>query len=135
MKSIVAGMLTSIATLGLLTACGSDSTAKSNTSSAGATISTDATATSDATPSTGFLFPGEGTVPTNGTAAGDATAGATIPATVVDQMIAQFEAAGMKVDKACFTSLLKDASLRKLVEAGGTPNQEAIQKFFTCLST
>ena len=41
----------------------------------------------------------------------------------------------MKVDKACFTALLQDESLRKMVEAGGAPNQEAIQKFFTCLST
>ncbi|HEY0518219.1 MAG TPA: hypothetical protein VGC84_01910 [Ilumatobacteraceae bacterium] len=134
MKSIAAGMLASIAALGLLSSCGSDSAAKSDTSSAGATISAGATVPTDATASTGYLFPGEHVTPGTDSVPASAPAGGTIPASVVDQMIAQFEAAGMKVDKACFTALLKDDSLRKLVQAGGTPNQEAISKFFTCLS-
>jgi hypothetical protein len=43
----------------------------------------------------------------------------------------------MKVDKACFTALLTDESVRKLVEAGstGTPTPELTQKFLACLST
>ena len=40
---------------------------------------------------------------------------------MIDQMISQLEANGMKVDKACFTALLQDESLRKLVEASGAP--------------
>ena len=38
---------------------------------------------------------------------------------MIDQMIAQFEAAGMKVDKECFTALLSDEALREMVAAGG----------------
>jgi hypothetical protein len=50
-------------------------------------------------------------------------------------MISQFEAAGMKVDRACFTSLLSDDSLRKLVEGdNGSPSPEIIQKFLTCIT-
>jgi ABC-type glycerol-3-phosphate transport system substrate-binding protein len=61
--------------------------------------------------------------------------GETLPQEVIDKAIADFEAAGMKVDKACFTALLKDDSLRQLAEAGGTPTPDVIKKFFTCLST
>ena len=60
----------------------------------------------------------------------------TIPQETIDLMISQFEAAGMKVDRACFTSLLSDESLRKLVEGGenGSPSPEIIQKFLTCIT-
>jgi hypothetical protein len=139
MKSIVAGVLATITAVGLLSACGDD---------------VKLTVPQDTTPSTGFVIPDDVTLPDDVTIPSDITLpdgvtlpdGATIPAgalpsdvsiptEVIDQMIAQFEAAGMKVDKECFTALLKDESLRKLVEAGGTPNQEAIQKFFSCIST
>jgi ABC-type glycerol-3-phosphate transport system substrate-binding protein len=95
MKPIVAGVLASIAALGLLTACGDDAKV---------------------------------TVPTNNT-------DDSIPQALIDQMIAQFEAAGMTVDKECFTKLLSDESLRNLVAAGGAPSQEAMQKFFACIKT
>ena len=39
-------------------------------------------------------------------------------------MIAQFEAAGMKVDKACFTELLADDGLRKLVRPAERPRRK-----------
>ena len=116
MKPIIAGVLASITALGLLAGCGSDS--KSS-------------ATSNSTASTGFVIPEELTIP----AGASIPSGASFPTAAIDAMIAQFEAAGMKVDKACFTALLKDDSLRKLVEAGGTPNQDVIKKFFSCLAT
>lgn len=117
MKSIVGTALASVVALGLLAACGSDSDTKS-------------TAPSATTLPPGVTFPEEVSIP-----AGAIASGVTISEVTVDQMIAQFEEAGMKVDRTCFNALLKDESLRKLVEAGGTPNQEAIQKFFTCLGT
>jgi len=60
----------------------------------------------------------------------------TIPEQTIDLMIQQFEAAGLKVDRACFETLLSDPSLRKLVEAGvnGTPTPELIQKFLACIT-
>ena len=134
MKRIVAGALATIATLGLLSACGSD--AKES-------------ATDDTSVGSGITLPTGLTIPP-GLSLPDISlpdislpdislpidvSNVSIPQQVIDQMIAQFEAAGMKVDKACFTALLQDESLRKLVEAGGTPNQDAIKKFFTCLST
>ena len=63
-------------------------------------------------------------------------AGGTIPEATIDLMIAQFEANGLKVDKACFTALLSDESMRKLVAAssGGTPSPEVIQKFISCMT-
>jgi ABC-type glycerol-3-phosphate transport system substrate-binding protein len=134
MKRIVAGALATIATLGLLSACGSD--AKES-------------ATDDSAAGSGITLPAGITLP-DGITIPDISipdvslpdvslpidvSNVSVPQQVIDQMIAQFEAAGMKVDKACFTALLSDESLRKLVEAGGTPNQDAIKKFFTCLST
>jgi len=60
----------------------------------------------------------------------------TIPEQTIDLMIQQFQAAGLKVDRACFETLLSDPSLRKLVEAGshGTPTPELIQKFLACIT-
>lgn len=124
MKSIITGALASITALGLLAGCGSDSKSSATSDSV-------SNATNDSTASTGFVFPTELTVP----AGVSIPSGASLPEAAIDAMIAQFEAAGMKVDKACFAALLKDDSLRKLVEAGGTPNPDVIKKFFTCLST
>jgi hypothetical protein len=62
----------------------------------------------------------------------------TIPQETIDLMIAQFEAAGMKVDRDCFTKLLSDQSLRKLVEdagkGSGSLSPDIITKFLACLS-
>lgn len=120
MKPIVAGVLATITALSLLPACGSDAKL---------------TLPADSTSSISFTIPEEVTIPAGATIpTGAIPSDATIPQAAIDQMITQFEQAGMKVDKACFTALLKDESLRKMVEAGGTPNQGAIQKFLTCLS-
>jgi hypothetical protein len=133
MKSIVAGALATITALGLLSACGDDvklTVPDDTTVSSGVVIPDDVTLPAGITLPDGITIPDDVTIP-----AGGLPADVSIPQEVIDQMIAQFEAAGMKVDKACFTALLKDESLRKLVEAGGTPNQDAIQKFFTCITT
>ena len=124
MKRIVAGTLATIATLGLLSACGDD---------AKLTVPDDSSAAAGVTLPTDVTLPGDISLPDVSLPID--VSDVSIPQQVIDQMIAQFEAAGMKVDKECFTALLEDESLRKMVEAGGTPNQEAIQKFFTCLST
>jgi hypothetical protein len=121
MKPIVAGLVATIAALGLLSACGDDA---------------EVAVPNDTTASTEIVLPDDITIPAGATIpAGGLPSDVSIPQEAIDQMITQFEAAGMKVDKACFTALLKDESLRKMVEAGGTPNQEAIQKFFTCITT
>ena len=137
MKPIVAGVLASIAALGLLTACGDDPIA---------TVPTNNTIPTDVTFPDGLTLPGDVTIPDDISIPGDITipdditipagsipSDASIPEALIDQMIAQFEAAGMNVDKACFTELLSDESLRNLVAAGGAPSQEAMQKFFACI--
>lgn len=120
MNRIVAVSLPSIVVLGLLSACGDSKSASSST-------------VSDSAPTgTGFVFPEEtSTVP------GANPSGATVPQATIDLMISQFEANGLKVDKACFTALLKDPAMIKLVEAssGGTPTPEIIQKFVGCIGT
>lgn len=117
MKPIVAGLFASITILTLLPACGSDS-------------KTAAPSTSATVP--GLTLPDEASLPSGVSLPSDFT----IPEQTIDLMIQQFEAAGMKVDRACFTALLSDDSVRKLVEAGstGTPTPELTQKFFACLS-
>ncbi len=143
MKPIVAGVLASIAAVGMLTACGDDpikSLPTSNTVPTGVTlpegvsIPTDLTIPDSVTiPDLGTI-PGGGTIPDLGTIpAGGLPSDVSVPQALIDQMIAQFEAAGMTVDKDCFTDLLSDESLRNLVAAGGAPSQEAIQKFFACV--
>ncbi len=124
MKPIVAGLLASLAALTLLPACGSD---KNNTTAATGETSVTAGTAPD------FTFADEVSVPSGISLPSDFT----VPQQTIDLMIKQFEAAGMKVDKACFTALLSDDSVRKLVEAGtnGTPTAELVQKFFSCLST
>ncbi len=127
MKRIVAGALATIATLGLLSACGDDIKVSAPNASANDTSAAAGITVPDVTIPPGLTLP-DGSLPID-------VSNITVPEQVIDQMIAQFEAAGMKVDKACFTALLKDESLRKMVEAGGAPNQDAIKKFFSCLST
>jgi hypothetical protein len=126
MKPNITGMLATIAVVGLLSACGGGNKLS---------LPTADTATLGTTP-TGITLPGGLTIPDNITIPAGATlpSNVSVPQNAIDLMIAQFEAAGMKVDKACFTKLLSDDSLKKLVAAGGTPSQEAIQKFFSCIT-
>jgi ABC-type phosphate transport system substrate-binding protein len=124
MKRLVAAALTSIAAVGLLSlsACGDSKKSGSPT------------IVSDSAPTgTGSVAPDDGTTPPGDTIA---STGLTVPQATIDLMIAQFEQNGIKVDKACFTALLKDDSLRKLLEAsnGATPSPEVIQKFIGCLA-
>ena len=117
MKRLVAAAIASVATLGLLSACGDSKSSLTPT----------------VPPSVlpGGTLPGEATLP-GGTIL---PSGATIPEATIDLMISQLEASGMKVDKACLTALLSDESMRKLVAAssGGSPSPEVIQKFISCI--
>ena len=133
MKPIVAGVLASVAALGLLTACGDDpikTLPTDNSIPTGVTFPDDITIPDDVTIPEGATIPEGDTIPSGGL-----PSDASIPQALIDQMIAQFEAAGMTVDKECFTNLLSDESLRNIVAAGGAPSQEAIQKFFACIKT
>jgi hypothetical protein len=60
----------------------------------------------------------------------------TVPQDIIDLMIKQFQDAGMNVDRACFSNLLSDESVRKLVSSSGagSPSPELIQKFLTCIT-
>jgi hypothetical protein len=117
MKRLVAAAIASVATLGLLSACG-DSKSSLTPTVAPSVVP-------------GGTLPGEATLP-GGTIL---PSGATIPEATIDLMISQLEASGMKVDKACLTALLSDESMRKLVAAssGGSPSPEVIQKFISCI--
>jgi ABC-type glycerol-3-phosphate transport system substrate-binding protein len=128
MKRVVATAFASIAALGLLSACGDSKSVLPPSASASA--NTDVS--ESAPPNSGFIFPEETT-----TVPGAANpSGITVPQATIDLMIQQFEANGLKVDKACFTELLKDPALTQLIEAsGGTPSPEVIQKFIGCLGT
>ena len=100
MKRLVATALASVATLGLLSACGDS---KSELASH--------RAPSSRTPRCPRGNHGaRGHAPLIGCRWH-------LPEATIDLMIAQFEANGLKVDKACFTALLSDESMRKLVEA------------------
>ena len=112
MKPIITGLLASIAALGLLSACGSDSKL---------TVPTSVTVPAGVTLPTGITLPDGVSIPDS------------IPQATVDLFLAQLEASGMKIDKACFTALLNDASLRKMVAGGGTPAPETIAKFVACI--
>ena len=125
MKSIVAGALASLAVLAVLSACAND----------------DKVTTPTTTP--GFVFPGGVTIPGGATipgapisSDGSTPLDSSIPPETVDLMIAQFEAAGMTVDKACFTALLSDDDMRQLIAAGGsgTPTPDLTQRFFACVT-
>ena len=119
MKRLVAAAL--IAALGLLSACG-DSKSSSPPTVPASVVPGDT------------ALPGETTVPGDTTPSSGAVG--SLPESMIDLMIAQLEANGMKVDKACFTALLSDESMRKLVAAssGGTPSPEVIQKFISCMT-
>ena len=122
MKRVVATAFASIAALGLLSACGDSKSV----------LPPSASAPESAPPVSGFIFPEETT-----TVPGAANpSGITVPQATIDLMIAQFEANGLKVDRACFTELLKDPALTQLIEASGaTPSPEVIQKFIRCLGS
>jgi hypothetical protein len=130
MKPIVAGVLASIAALGLWTACGDDPVKTLPTSN---TIPTEVTFPGGITIPEDITIPDDVTIPEGDTVPAGIPSDASIPEALIDQMIAQFEAAGMNVDKECFTNLLSDESLRNLVTAGGAPSQEVMQKFFACI--
>ena len=117
MKPIITGLLASMAALGLLSACGSDSK-----------LAVPTTVTVPA----GITLPAGVTLPTGITLPGGVSIPDSIPQATVDLFLAQLEASGMKIDKACFTALLNDQSLRKLVAGGGTPAPETIAKFVSC---
>jgi ABC-type glycerol-3-phosphate transport system substrate-binding protein len=121
MNRLVATALASVAALGLLSACGDSKSSSSTTVPASALPGDTA-------------LPGETTLPGDTLPSSDV--GGTVPEATIDLMIAQFEANGLKVDKACFTALLSDESMRMLVAAssGGTPSPELIQKFISCMT-
>ncbi len=118
MKPIITGILASLAAVGLLAGCGSD--AKLTIPKASTDVTLPGGATVPSLP-TDFTVPPGASFPTG-----------SIPAAIIDQMITQFEAAGMKVDRACLENLMQDDSLRKLVEAQSTPSAEVITKFMAC---
>ena len=125
MKRLVAAALASVAALGLLSACGDSKSSSSTTVPSRETVAPGDTAAA-----------GE-TIPSSDDTSGAASGVdlGTVPEATIDLMIAQFEANGLKVDKACFTDLLSDESMRKLVAAsGGTPSPELIQKFISCMN-
>ncbi len=133
MKPIICGVLASIAALGLLSACGGDdplTLPPDVTTQTGDTLPPGITLPTDITLPGGVTIP-DLTIPEGASIPSDLS----VPQELIDVMIAQFEAAGMKVDKECFTKLLSDDGLRKLVAAGGTPTPEVIQKFFSCIKT
>ena len=116
MKRLVATALASVAVVGLLSACGDSKSSSTPTVLTDTAVPTETVAPGDTLPSSDV--------------------GGTVPEATIDLMIAQFEANGLKVDKACFTALLSDESMRKLVAAssGGTPSPEVIQKFISCMT-
>ena len=58
--------------------------------------------------------------------------GITIPQSYIDAMIAQLEAAGMKVDHECFNNLMSDKDLQRTILNASTPSNEVIQKLVSC---
>jgi hypothetical protein len=119
MKPIITGILASMAAVGLLSGCGSD--AKLTIPKASTDVTLPGGATLPSIP-TDFTVPPGASFPTDGS----------IPTAIIDQMIATFEASGMKVDRPCLENLLKDEQLRKLVESQSTPSAEMITKFMAC---
>ena len=131
MKPILTGVLASVAVLGLLSACSDDKLSTSSPTGSGSTGSgsaIDATLPSDLTIPPGGTLPPNITIPPGGTFPPDFS----IPTAVIDQMVAQFEAAGLKVDRPCFENLLKDEDLRNVIASANTPSADVIQKFVAC---
>jgi hypothetical protein len=124
MKPIINAVLASIAVFGLVSACADDS--KPSTSGAGgATLAPGETLPDGATlPNIASDF----TIPPGGTLPSDFS----IPTEAIDQLIAQFETAGIKVDRACFENLLKNDEFRELIASRATPSAEVMQKFTAC---
>jgi len=120
---IAPALLASVAAIGLLSACGDDNNS---------VVTSSASAPDFSTPDATNVPAGAADAPTTETLPSDFT----VPQETIDLMIAQFEAAGMTVDKACFTALLSDEGLRELAAAGGqgTPSPELTQKFLACMS-
>jgi len=114
MRLKITGALAVVTTLALLSACSSD-----DKSGSGSTLSTSA---SEITLPSGVSIPTDVSFPSD----------ATIPTAMIDQMLTQFEAAGMKVDRDCFVNLLQDQEIRKLVLSAGTPSAEVIQRMVAC---
>jgi hypothetical protein len=119
MKTMIKALFASVAALGLLSGCGGDS--KLTLPKAPTDVTLPGGDTVPSIPSD-FTIPPGATLPSN----------VSIPTAIIDQMITQFEAAGMKVDRPCLENLLKDEQLRKLVESASTPSADVIAKFMAC---
>ncbi len=146
MRRITTGILASIAVVGLLSACSSDSKSNAGSAPANATVPGGGTAAAGDTlpPFTlppGITFPtGVVTLPP-GVTLPTLPPGLTIPpggtfppgVNVVDVLMAQLQAAGMKVDRPCLEALLQDKSFRSVVMSGSTPSGEMIQNLIKCL--
>ena len=130
MKPIIKGVLTAVAVLGLATACSEDS--KTTTSGPiGRTLAPGETLPGGGTLPAGETLPSlpsDFTIPPGGSFPTDFS----IPTAVIDQLITQFETAGMKVDRACLENLLKDPQVRELMTTQGTPSAELLQRFTAC---
>jgi hypothetical protein len=127
---IATALLASVAAIGLLSACGDDDKLTIPTSASAPEFSTPAAETPDTD-----AADAPGVTSADASSAETFPSNFTVPQETIDLMIAQFEAAGMKVDKECFTALLGDEGLRELAAAGGqgTPSPELTQKFLACL--
>lgn len=132
MKLTITGALAVVATVAMLSACGSDddkSTAPTTTTGTDVSFPTgDSLPAGDTLPGPDVTFPSGLTIPPGGTFPSDLT----IPQEVIDQMLTQFEAAGLNVDRDCFEELLADEELRRLIAAGDTPSAEVIQRLTSC---
>src|SRR5258706_9048349 len=148
MKPIISAVLASLAVLGLVAGCSSDSKSSSS-GPTGTTLAGDGSASGDSTTPNFSLPPGVPfpsgvvtlppgmtlptlppglTIPPGGTFPSDMT----IPAQFIDVMLAQLEAAGLKADRPCVKNLLKTKSFRTVVMSGSTPSPEMLQSLIAC---
>ena len=146
MKPIISGALVSLAVLGLVAGCSSDSKSSSS-GPTGTTLAAGAsggTASPNLTLPPGVTFPAGGgtlppgmtlptlppglTIPPGGTFPSDMT----IPAQFIDVLLAQLEAAGLKADRPCVQNLLNDKNFRTVVMSGSTPSPEMLQSLIAC---
>jgi hypothetical protein len=125
MKTMIKALFASVAVVGLLSSCGGDN--KLTLPKAPTDVTLPGGDTLPSIPSE-LSIPPDFTIPPGATFPSNVS----IPTAIIDQMITQFEAAGMKVDRPCLENLLKDEDLRKLVESASTPSAEVIAKFMTC---
>jgi hypothetical protein len=130
MKSILAGALASLAALAVLSACSKDDKVTTPTTTPGVELPDGIAIPEEVTipgaPISGVPISSDESIPSD----------SSIPPETIDLMIAQFEAAGMKVDKACFAALLSDDDMRQLIAAGssGIPTPDLTKKFFACVT-